>query len=175
MSVRPLTARFSQRCRCGKNTAPGDDIQYDFKSRQVVACPACYVPVKPVTKLIEYTYLKYRYSIQASATAWVAVPFPGQHKAAARHAQRAAAAWLLAGGPGAESAPKQYKEGLAKVFVIMGNDFPDAIFDNQGAAEQYIYKKNCEHPDYDKLNRKYPLRLTVQRIHWRWYQFEVRS
>lgn len=173
MSTKPLRARFSQRCRCGKNTAPGDDIQYNFKTRQVDACPACFVPVKPVTQLIEYTHAGYRYSIQASATAWVAVPFPGQHKAAARHAKRAAAAWLAAGGPGATSAPRQYK--LAKVFVIMGNDYPNAVFDDQEAAEKYIYKKNCEHPDYDKLNRKYPLICRQTRIHWRWYQFEVRS
>lgn len=109
MRGRPLTARFSQRCRCGVNTAPGDNIGYDFKTRQVVQCPACTIETKPVSALVEFAYRDFRFAIQATALAWIAVPLPGQHKDAHKFAKGAASAWLKAGGPGAEMVPRTFK------------------------------------------------------------------
>lgn len=142
MSVRPLITGFSQRCRCGKNTAPGDHIQYNFQTRQVAACPACYVPVKPVSELVEYAHAGYRYAIQAGATSWVAVPLPGQNKAALRHAKRAAAAWLKAGGPGAATAPRTFKNPTA--WLVSYVDEPECIFTTEEAAREWAGVKNKE-------------------------------
>lgn len=48
---------------------------------------------------------------------------------------------------------------MRKVFVVMGNDYPDAVFDTEAAAEAYCAKQR---PHND-------------RIYWRVYEFEVQS
>lgn len=52
-----------------------------------------------------------------------------------------------------------------KVYVVMGNDFPDAVFDSQKKAEQFIEQKKKED---DKIKEKY-----YARIYWRAYEFEL--
>jgi hypothetical protein len=52
-----------------------------------------------------------------------------------------------------------------KVFVIMGNDFPDCVFASEEAAEKFIEQKKAE---YDKSALR-------PRIYWRFYEFEVRE
>jgi hypothetical protein len=47
------------------------------------------------------------------------------------------------------------------VYVVMGNDYPDAVFKEQSAAEAYCLAKNSE-------NRK-----GQRRIYWRFYSFEL--
>ena len=51
-----------------------------------------------------------------------------------------------------------------KVYVVMGNDFPDSCFATEQAAEEYVAlkKESVE-------NKGFP------RIYWRVYEFEVRS
>jgi hypothetical protein len=46
-----------------------------------------------------------------------------------------------------------------KVFVVMGNDFPAAVFDNEETAEAYI-----EHIKSEKPN---------PHIYWRVYPFDL--
>ena len=50
-----------------------------------------------------------------------------------------------------------------KVFVVMGNDFPDAVFSNEALAEAYMTTKKNEDPRKGYGNR----------IHWRCYEFDV--
>ena len=47
-----------------------------------------------------------------------------------------------------------------KVYVVMGNDFPDAVFSDAAAAERYIAGKNQE-------TKTIPSR----RVYWRAYAF----
>lgn len=51
-----------------------------------------------------------------------------------------------------------------KVYVVMGNDYPDSAFSSEEGADNRIVLKIAE----DKKNT---LRRT--RIHWRWYEFEL--
>jgi hypothetical protein len=53
-----------------------------------------------------------------------------------------------------------------KVYVIMSNDFPDAVFDNTAATEKYIEEKKSV-----QMNAK----KTGPFIYWRSYEFELRS
>jgi hypothetical protein len=50
---------------------------------------------------------------------------------------------------------------MTKVYVVMGNDFPDAVFDSEAAAEAY-----CE----TKRDEKRPWTRT---IYWRVYEFTL--
>lgn len=50
-----------------------------------------------------------------------------------------------------------------KVFVVMGNDFPDCVFDDSDKADEYIKTKK----DDDQKE--------FRRIYWRSYEFEVKS
>lgn len=50
-----------------------------------------------------------------------------------------------------------------KVYVVMGNDFPDCVFSTEAAAEAYCESKKAER------------REGYRRIYWRVYEFEVRS
>lgn len=54
---------------------------------------------------------------------------------------------------------------INKVYIVMGNDFPDAVFSNKTKAEEYVEKKKTETP-------KFPLTGTA-RIYWRCYEFEL--
>lgn len=47
------------------------------------------------------------------------------------------------------------------VFVVMGNDFPDAVFDTEEAAERYCAEKITT--------------VSGHRIYWRVYDFALRT
>lgn len=49
------------------------------------------------------------------------------------------------------------------VYVVMGNDYPDSVFDSEQAAERYCEEKRRAH------KRGEP------RIYWRTYEFKVRQ
>lgn len=50
-----------------------------------------------------------------------------------------------------------------KVFVIMGNDFPDSVVSSQKAADEYIEARKA----VDKAMK------VGHRIYWRSYEFEI--
>lgn len=50
-----------------------------------------------------------------------------------------------------------------KVYIVMGNDFPDAVFRTEEGAEKYCHEK----PKIDAASNR--------RIYWRWYEFEVKE
>lgn len=57
------------------------------------------------------------------------------------------------------------------VYVVMGNDFPEAVFDNEPAAEAYIaLLKARDRVEQNSFGRNY-----MPRIYWRTYAFEVQS
>lgn len=51
-----------------------------------------------------------------------------------------------------------------KVYVIMGNDYPDAAFRTEEAAEEYVA---------DKIKKQNERKRIGPKIHWRWYEFEL--
>lgn len=53
-----------------------------------------------------------------------------------------------------------------KVWVVMGNDYPDAVFTTEAAAKAY-----CEE---QKKKSLYP-GTSTPRIYWRTYEFELRD
>lgn len=54
-----------------------------------------------------------------------------------------------------------------KVWVIMGNDFPDAVYGNEEAAGKYIDKKKIEKEEHKKRGESGSM------IYWRPYEFEL--
>ncbi len=50
-----------------------------------------------------------------------------------------------------------------RVYVVMGNDFPDAVFAKADDAEAY-----CKREDAKNIPH-------TQRIHWRFYDFELQD
>lgn len=55
-----------------------------------------------------------------------------------------------------------------KVWVIMGNDFPDAVLESEEAADKYINHKK------ELTKRKMEI-LGGSMIYWRSYEFEVQQ
>lgn len=55
-----------------------------------------------------------------------------------------------------------------KVFVVMGNDFPESVFETEAAAEKYVEQKKAADPEHRK-------QYGGPRIYWRTYEFEVRQ
>lgn len=53
-----------------------------------------------------------------------------------------------------------------KVWVIMGNDYPTAVFDNERAAKQYCKTQT-------KVNNRDMERGDSRKIYWRAYEFDV--
>lgn len=49
------------------------------------------------------------------------------------------------------------------VWVVMGNDFPDSVFDNSEAAERHCDSKRDGHETH------------ARRIYWRVYKFQLRT
>lgn len=56
-----------------------------------------------------------------------------------------------------------------KVYVIMGNDFPECVFDTEEKAEAFC----TERKKLDEAERKTP--GYGRRIYWRVYEFEVQK
>lgn len=52
-----------------------------------------------------------------------------------------------------------------RVWVIMGNDYPDAVFDNEAAANTFI--------EINKAQDKIRFDGAYTRIYWRAYTFEM--
>lgn len=52
-----------------------------------------------------------------------------------------------------------------KVFVVMGNDYPDSVWRNEKEAEEY-----CELKKSDKTTQT----MGHARIYWRTYEFKLR-
>ena len=48
------------------------------------------------------------------------------------------------------------------VYVVMGNDYPSAVFTSEVEAEAYCYRKREERSDG-----------TITRIYWRVYEFTM--
>ena len=48
-----------------------------------------------------------------------------------------------------------------KVYVIMGNDYPDAVFSSREVAEKFVAEKKKERKD------------GLTPIYWRLYEFEM--
>lgn len=57
-----------------------------------------------------------------------------------------------------------------KVFVVMGNDYPDAVFWHESAANRYVEDKKRE----DKVRQR-DAGTIFSRIYWRVYDFELRE
>lgn len=55
-----------------------------------------------------------------------------------------------------------------QVWVVMGNDYPDAVFDNEQAAVNYCATKKA-------LNEDHQRRYGGGWIHWRANEFTLRS
>ncbi len=58
-----------------------------------------------------------------------------------------------------------------KVFVIMSNDFPAGVLDDEKKAEAFVKAKNAAEDDIkfrDRINKGLP-----GRIYWRSYGFEL--
>lgn len=53
-----------------------------------------------------------------------------------------------------------------KVWVIMGNDFPDAVRGSEKEADEYIDAKR-------KLDPHHGVKYMTPRIHWRSYEFNL--
>lgn len=61
---------------------------------------------------------------------------------------------------------------MSKVYVIMGNDFPSAVFDSEEKAEAHV----AEMREQDKVRhqKENPGMYYSPRIHWRHYEFELK-
>lgn len=55
-----------------------------------------------------------------------------------------------------------------KVYVVMGNDYPDCVFANEAAADSYITEKKKADPSFG-------VKYAAPRIYWRSYEFELRD
>jgi hypothetical protein len=55
-----------------------------------------------------------------------------------------------------------------RVFVVMGNDYPDSVFASEADAEAYIQQKKDEPGNRHEHGGGY-------RIYWRAYEFELRE
>lgn len=53
-----------------------------------------------------------------------------------------------------------------KVWVVMGNDFPNAVFSSEAAADEYCARKKAEPPVHHG---------NFRRIYWRTYEFELQQ
>lgn len=56
---------------------------------------------------------------------------------------------------------------MTTVYVIMGNDFPDAVFSTRELADDFIRRKTAEE------NKACKAGSGLRRIYWRSYQFTL--
>jgi hypothetical protein len=57
---------------------------------------------------------------------------------------------------------------MMKTYVVMANDFPDAVFLKEDGAEAYVEAKIAVDKKFRERNDR------CQQIHYRWYEFEAR-
>jgi hypothetical protein len=60
-----------------------------------------------------------------------------------------------------------------RVHVVMGNDFPDAVFTSSETAEAYCEQKRAADRERDKRDGRPD--YGSPRIHWRAYDFELKE
>lgn len=58
-----------------------------------------------------------------------------------------------------------------KAFVIMGNDYPESVFADKDAADNYVKSKMDD--EREEHERKNPGGFYSPRIYWRSYEFEI--
>ena len=64
---------------------------------------------------------------------------------------------------------------MSKVWVIMGNDYPDGVFDSKDKADAYVLKKQTEdRSKWEKENIPAKAIYYTPRIYWRHYEYEVK-
>lgn len=56
---------------------------------------------------------------------------------------------------------------MAKVYIVMGNDYPAAVFSDKKIAEAYCYKKKKEEKPHESAVWK------GTQIYWRSYEFTL--
>lgn len=62
---------------------------------------------------------------------------------------------------------------MTKVYVVMGNDYPDSVHASQEGAENFIKTKKDDETAYrEGLSRQH---IHRPGIYWRWYEFEVQA
>lgn len=59
-----------------------------------------------------------------------------------------------------------------KVYVVMGNDFPECVFDNEASAKAFCDRATDENKKAIAASSGI---VSHSRIHWRYYEFELRS
>jgi hypothetical protein len=57
---------------------------------------------------------------------------------------------------------------MSRLYVIMGNDFPDGVCSTEDKAKKVVERLKAKEAE------EYPNRRAM-RIHWRYYDFEVDS
>ncbi len=57
-----------------------------------------------------------------------------------------------------------------KVYVVMGNDYPDAVFQAEAAAEKYVGERTIS----EKAAASKP-DMFHRRIYYRYYEFELQG
>lgn len=55
-----------------------------------------------------------------------------------------------------------------KVYVVMGNDYPDCVFSDEGAADRYVKAKTVE-------NKRSMETGYSRRVYWRVYLFDLKD
>lgn len=53
-----------------------------------------------------------------------------------------------------------------KVWVVMGNDFPETVFDTEKSADDFVAEKKADPANTNQFGGR--------RIYWRSYEFELR-
>ncbi len=56
---------------------------------------------------------------------------------------------------------------MSHVYVVMGNDYPDAVFTTASAAELYCARKRAEPESMHDSG--------ATKIYWNWYSLELRD
>jgi hypothetical protein len=59
------------------------------------------------------------------------------------------------------------QEKRMKVYIIMGNDYPDAVFRRKDEAEAYVIMKKKDEEERQQLGHRM--------IYWRVYDFELKE
>lgn len=63
-----------------------------------------------------------------------------------------------------------------KVWVVMGNDYPDSVYKTENAAATFINAKNEEREKADRKKRRLGSGSGgYGRIYWRSYEFEIQK
>lgn len=67
------------------------------------------------------------------------------------------------------SVPPGMRSFHRRVYVVMGNDYPDAVFTTEAAAEAYCTERAAEDPRPKLRSSAFP----APRVYWRYYDFPL--